>query len=138
MTSRSKTLLTANCSLAVQQPLKRNETGCSNGSSYIRRFHNVPDQEILSTLQMSRAIRSKRKKAIVISSKGSQELSVPRQSPTFRTARRLNPLTKHKTLFVKKKNHQPFELVQAVPKTLLSLLLSYFAEVCFRVHQTLS
>ena len=44
-------------------------------------------------------------KTIVIRSKGSPpELSVPKQPPTFRTARR-NPLKKHKTLFVQKKNH---------------------------------
>ena len=36
-----------------------------------------------------------------------------------------------------KENYQPFELVQAFPKTLF-LLLSYEAEVCFRVQQTLS
>ena len=41
-------------------------------------------------------------KTIVIRSKGSPELSVHKQSPTFRTARR-NPLKKHKSLFVQKK-----------------------------------
>ena len=56
---------------------------------------------------MARAIRSK--KYIVIRSKGSSELSVPKQSLTFRTARR-NPLKKHKTLFVQK-DDQLFELV---------------------------
>ena len=45
---------------------------------------------------MARAIRSKN--TIAILSKGPPELSVPKQSPTFRTARR-NPLNKHKTLF---------------------------------------
>ena len=56
---------------------------------------------------MARAIRSK--KYIVICSKGSPELSVPKQSLTFRTARR-NSLKKHKTLFVQN-DHQLFELV---------------------------
>ena len=45
---------------------------------------------------------------------------------------------KHKTLFVPRKIHQPFELVQVVSKKILSLLLSYYAEVCFLVQQTLS
>ena len=71
-------------------------------------------------------------------SKGSPELPVPKQSPTFGAAPR-NPLKKHKTLFMQKKkpNHQPFALVAAVSKKVFSLMLSYLAEVCLRVQQTL-
>ena len=76
------------------------------------------------------------KKTIVIHSKGSPELTVPKQSPTFRTARR-NPLKKkHKTLFVQKKS-SAVQASASRSKKLFSRLLSYQAEVCFQVQQNL-
>ena len=97
VTSHSKTLLTDHSrSRAVQQPLKGDEIGYSNGSIYIRRqqFRNI----FISSNGSSYSF----KQTIVIRWKGSPELSVPKQSPTFRTARR-NPLKKHTTLFVQKR-----------------------------------
>ena len=101
-------------------------------------LYHIPVQKILSSLRMARAIRSK--KTIVIRSKGSPELSVPkRQSPTFRTARR-NPLKKCNTLFVQKKiisgssKCKPFQKISSA----FCLATKRLKCACFRVHQTFS
>ena len=72
-TSHPKTLLTACRSQAVQRPLKRDEIGCSNGSSNIRCLHpwSTSLENIVEWLELSV------QKTIDIHSKGSPELSVP-------------------------------------------------------------
>ena len=63
-------------------------------------------------------------KTIFIRSKGSPELSVPKQSPTFKPCSSQSVEKTQDVIRAKKRNHQPFELVQPFQKT-----LSYLAEV---------
>ena len=77
-----------------------------------------------------------KKKTIDIRSKGSPELSDLKQLSTFRTARR-NPLKTPDVIRAKKKS-SAVRASASRSKKLFSRLLSYYAEVCFRVQQTLS